>query len=92
MPLSLVELCTIARLEMTYASSPYLSLDLGAEQAVSFLGVLQLVARRPDLPPAIAELVLQLAETIECELAALGPATRELCRLGWNVFHDELPS
>ena len=74
--------------ELAQTSSPYLSLELNADQALVFLGVLQLATRHPDLPPAMRELTRQLADTIETQLAACGPATRAVCAAGWDTDLD----
>jgi hypothetical protein len=85
MPVDLQLLLPQVNAELAAASSPYLSMELNADQALVFLGVLQLAMRHPDLPPAMRELTRQLAETIETQLSACGPAVRSLCALSGDA-------
>lgn len=89
MPLEPRELIQLAAMELRQASSPYLNLELTAESAMAFLGMMQLVLSHPDLPEAMADLARQISETIECQLSACGPAVRELCRRSWDPSSDE---
>lgn len=83
------ELIQLAASELRRHSLPSLTLDLTAENALAFLGMLQLVVRHPDLPETMTELAREIADTIECQLSSCGPAVREICRQGWNTDLDE---
>jgi hypothetical protein len=81
MPVDLQLLLPQVNAELKAASSPCLRLPLEADQALVLLGALEVALRHPDLPPAMRELTRQLAETIETQLSACGPAVRTLCAL-----------
>jgi hypothetical protein len=83
------ELIVLAAEEMRQNNSTSLYLDLTSENAMAFLAMLQLVVRHPELPDSMADLAREIADMIECQLAACGPATRELCRSGWTTDPDE---
>lgn len=88
MPLEPQELIALAAEELRQANSPYLSLELTAENAMAFLGMLQLVLRHPELPESMTEVAREIADTIECQLISCGPAVREVCRMGWDPNCD----
>jgi len=92
MPLRVAEVLELASAEIRAASTPFLTMDFEAHQALAMLGILQLVARHPLLSAYMRDLVAELADAIECQLASLGPATRQICRQGWNPDCDEDPS
>jgi hypothetical protein len=54
------------------------------QQALIVLGTLQLALRHPYLAASIRETVKELADEIECQLAAVGPCVREIARRGWD--------
>ena len=74
--------------ELIMASSPYLSLDLTAEQALIVFGAMQLSLRHPGLDPRLKDKLREMAEVFECQLASLGPNVREICRMGWQQIAD----
>lgn len=74
--------------EMMFASPSFLNLELTAEAAITLLGSIQLSLRHPLIGDAARSMLSQIAETVECQLSSLGPATRELCRLGWDAKND----
>ena len=84
-PYQLVEQSTR---EMMFASPSFLSLELTAEASITLLGTIQLCLRHPLLGDRSRSTLEELAERIQCQLASLGPATRELCRLGWDAKND----
>jgi hypothetical protein len=83
------ELIYLAAEEMRQSNSTCFTVDLTAVNAMAFLAMLQLVVRHPELPDSMAELACDIADTIECQLAACGPATRAFCELGWVIDRDE---
>lgn len=74
-----------AALEMSIASSPFLSLDMTVQEALVVLGAVQLALRHPYLAITIREDLKDLAEKIECSLSAAGPCVREIARRGWQT-------
>jgi hypothetical protein len=82
------QLCSEASHEMMFANSPFLQLGLTTEAAITLLGSIQLSLRHPAVGENARQLLTSLADTIEEQLAALGPATRELCRQGWDPESD----
>lgn len=74
--------------EMMFANQSFLSLELSAEASITLLGALQLCLRHPLLGDRTRSTLGELAERIQCQLASLGPATREICRQGWNAKND----
>ena len=89
MPLDRSELIAMASLELARASSPYFTLDLAAPDALAVVGLLQLATRHPALSPAMRSLAHEIADVIECQLAALGPCVREVVRRGWDPANDQ---
>ena len=81
----LLEMCTR---EMMFANPNFLNLELTAEAAMALLGSLQLSLRHPLIGDAARSMLTHIADAIECKLSALGPATRELCRFGWDFRND----
>lgn len=77
-----------ASLEMMFASPSFLNLELSAEASVFLLGTIQLCLRHPLIGDRSRSTLEEIAERIECQLASLGPATRELCRQGWDAKND----
>ena len=92
MPLEPKELIELAAEELRQCNSPYLSIELAAPEAMAFLGMLQLVVKHPSLPESMFDVAMQIAETIQCQLAACGPSVREIMASGWNTNPDEEPS
>lgn len=88
MPYDQTELLSRASQEMMFANQPFLQLGLAVDAAMTLLGSLQLSLRHPALAPSARLLLTDIANTIEEQLAALGPATREICRLGWDPKSD----
>lgn len=74
-----------AALEMSEASSPYLSLDMSVQSALVVFGALQLALRHPHLAASIREELEDMAKKIECSLSAAGPCVREIARRGWQT-------
>ena len=89
MPVEPEELILLAAEELRQNNSTCLTLDLTSENAIAFLAMLQLVVRHPELPESMTEVAREIADTIECQLAACGPAVRELCRQGWLTDSDD---
>lgn len=88
MPLEPEELLKLAAEEMRQCNSPYLTVELGTIEGMAFLGILQLVVRHPDLPESMNQLARKIAEVIECQLSACGPAVRTICHWGWLTDPD----
>jgi hypothetical protein len=88
--MSHVETQTIEGLsrELGAASSPFLNLELGAFEAFGLLGSIQLSIRHPGMSTELREVLRGIAEGLECQLASLGPVTRECCRMGWLETAD----
>lgn len=74
-----------AALEMSIARSPFLTLDLTVQEALVALCAMQLALRHPYLAITIREDLKDLAEKLECSLAAVGPCVREIARRGWQT-------
>lgn len=74
--------------EMMFVNPSFLNLELTAEAAITLLASIQLSLRHPLVGDAARSMLEQIAETVECQLASLGPATRELCRQGWDAKND----
>jgi len=91
MPLNTAEVLELASAEIRAANTPFLTMDFEAHQAFAMLVILQLVWRHPLLSACMQNLVAELADTLECQLASLGPATRQICRQGWTPGCDEDP-
>jgi hypothetical protein len=89
MPLEPEELIALAAEEMRQNNSTCLYFDLTSENAMAFLAMLQLVVRHPELPDSMADLARDIADMIECQLSACGPATRAICRAGWATDPDD---
>lgn len=89
MPLEPQELIELAAEELRQCNSPYLNFELGATEAMAFLGMLQLVVKHPALPESMFDVAMQIADTIQCQLAGAGPSVREIMRLGWDTDQSE---
>lgn len=89
MPLETRELIALAAGELRQCNSPYLNVEFSAPDAMAFLGMLQMLVKHPRLPESMLDVALQVAETIQCQLAACGPAVREIMLKGWNTDPDE---
>ena len=74
------DLKKLAEAEPVYLCEP--------DKMISLLGILQLVLRRPDLPPGVELLARDMAERLEKHIVEVSPGCKDLCAAGWNPEMD----
>lgn len=86
------EAAEILKQAFARADGGFVEIQLDAASAFTLIGLLQLAACHPDLPPRTGMVAASLGAALQARLVeACGPEIGELIDLGWLTCYDVTP-